>query len=123
VEVVSNIVPGMNDDEASLEAMAQWVRESLGVATPWHVTRFLPEFELSYLPATPIATLEKAAAVGRRVGLQFVYVGNVPGHQTRHTVCPSCSRTVIHRETRGAERVEVVGGRCRFCGADLGVIQ
>ena len=123
VEVVSNIVPGMNDDEPSLEAMAGWVRESLGAATPWHVTRFLPEFELSYLTATPIATLEKAVAVGRRAGLQYIYVGNVPGHRTRHTVCPSCSRTVIHRETRGAERVEVVGGRCVFCGADLGVIQ
>jgi pyruvate formate lyase activating enzyme len=123
VEVVSNIVPGMNDDDAGLQAMAEWIRVSLGPATPWHVTRFLPEFELSYLPATPIPTLERAVAVGHRTGLSYVYVSNVPGHVSRHTVCPSCGRTVVHRGDRGAEQVLVQAGRCVFCGYDLGVVQ
>jgi pyruvate formate lyase activating enzyme len=123
VEVVSNIVPGINDDEASLHAMAAWVCRALGPATPWHVTRFLPEFELSYLPPTPIATLENAAGIGRHEGLQFVYVGNVAGHATRNTVCPGCSRTVIRREARGAEQLELVGGLCAFCGTDLNVVR
>jgi pyruvate formate lyase activating enzyme len=122
VEVVSNIVPGMNDDEQSLGAMAAWVRSSLGAVTPWHVTRFLPEFELSYLSPTPIATLEKAVSIGKREGLKFVYVGNVQGHPTRNTVCPGCSRTVIHRGALGAERIDVVGGRCAFCGTELNVV-
>ena len=36
--------------------------------TPWHVTRFLPDFELSHLPATSIKTLEQAAASRTRGG-------------------------------------------------------
>ncbi len=122
VEVVSNIVPGLNDDEQSLRAMAGWVHEALGPKTPWHVTRFLPDFELSYLPPTPIRTLESAVEIGRKVGLHFVYMGNVPGHPARHTVCPSCGRTAIHRGEHGVEQFWVREGRCAQCGEDLRVV-
>lgn len=122
VEVVSNIVPGINDDEVSLGAMAKWVVDHLGARTPWHVTRFLPDFELTYLKATPIVVLERAIALGRKAGLDFVYLGNVPGHAGRHTVCPSCGRTAIHRGDRGVKEMWVRDGRCASCGEDLGVV-
>ena len=122
VEVVSNIVPGLNDDDAGLTAMASWVRDSLGPGTPWHVTRFMPEFELSYLPPTPIKTLERAVHLARVAGLRFAYVGNVQGHPGRHTVCPACGRTVIQRGERKVEMVGVRQGRCGACGEDLGLV-
>jgi pyruvate formate lyase activating enzyme len=108
VDVVSNIVPGLND--------------ALGPKTPWHVTRFLPEFELSYLSATPIKTLEKAVMLGRREGLHFVYVGNVPGHPGRDTVCPNCGRKVIERDEQRAHNLLVRDGLCGACGEDLNVV-
>jgi pyruvate formate lyase activating enzyme len=122
VEVVSNIVPGLNDSAQDLTAMASWVRDNLGPTTPWHVTRFLPDFELSYLPPTPISVLERGVSLGKKAGLQFVYVGNVPDHAARHTVCPDCGRTVIERSgsttnLRGVER-----GLCVACGADLSLV-
>lgn len=122
VEVVSNIVPGLNDSVEDMEAMATWVRDSLGASTPWHVTRFLPDFELSYLTATPIGVLERGVSLGKRAGLRFVYVGNVPDHASRNTVCPECGRTVIERRgsttvLRGVDR-----GRCSACGEDLAMI-
>lgn len=122
VEVVSNLVPGLNADDTSVGIVASWVRDFLGVNTPWHVTRFIPDFELSYLAQTPLAVLERAAALGRKEGLRFVYVGNVPGHVSRHTTCPACGRTVIHRDDRGATEVRVKAGCCVFCGEDLGVV-
>ncbi|HZK48371.1 MAG TPA: AmmeMemoRadiSam system radical SAM enzyme [Thermoleophilia bacterium] len=122
VEVVSNIVPGVNDDDESLNAMAAWVVYNLGVKTPWHVTRFLPDFELNYLKPTPIAVLERAAAFGRSAGLEFVYVGNVPGHASRNTNCPACGRTAIRRGDRGVEQAWVRDGRCASCGEDLRVV-
>ena len=121
VEVVSNLVPGLSDDDESVKTMAGWVRDALGPKTPWHVTRFLPEFELSYLPATPIKTLERAVLLGRREGLSFVYVGNVPGHPGRNTVCPNCGRTVIERDDR-AQNLLVRGGLCVACGEDLNMV-
>lgn len=122
VEVVSNIVPGLNDDDVDLAAMASWIRESLGPDTPWHVTRFMPHFELSYLPPTPIKTLERAVSLARAAGLRFVYVGNVQGHPARHTVCPGCGRTVIQRGERKVDIMGVRQGRCGACGEDLGLV-
>ncbi len=123
VEVVSNIVPGLNDTDEDFAAMAGWIRDELGPETPWHVTRFLPDFELSYLSPTPIKTLEKAASAGKVAGLRFVYVGNVQGHPGRHTVCPACGRTVIQRSDAKVETMRVTRGLCSACGEDLGLIQ
>ena len=122
VEVVSNIVPDLNDDDVSLGAMAAWVRTNLGKGTPWHVTRFLPDFELSHLPATPIRTLERGVAVGKAAGLRFVYVGNVQGHLGRHTLCPGCGRTVIRRGDARIWKGLLKNGQCAACGEDLGVV-
>jgi len=122
VEVVSNIVPGLNDDDASLKAMAGWVRGQLGAGTPWHVTRFLPDFELSYLPPTPIKALERGVTLGKAAGLRFVYIGNVQGHPARNTICPACGRTVIQRGEHKIEKLWVERGLCTTCGEDLGVL-
>jgi pyruvate formate lyase activating enzyme len=123
VEVVSNIVPQLNDDDISLRAMANWVRENLGPGTPWHVTRFLPEFELSYLPPTPVKTLERGVSLGKTAGLRYVYVGNVQDHAGRHTVCPGCGRTVIRRGERKIEQAGVERGLCIACGEDLELVR
>lgn len=123
VEVVSNIVPDLNDDDVSLDAMAIWVRDNLGPGTPWHLTRFIPDFELSYLPPTSIKTLERGASIGKAAGLCFVYVGNVQGHAARNTVCPACGRTVIRRGEPRIENLSVRQGLCANCGEDLGVVQ
>jgi pyruvate formate lyase activating enzyme len=122
VEVVSNIVPELNDDDDSLRAMARWVHDELGPGTPWHLTRFMPEFELSYLPPTPVKTLERGVGLGKAAGLRFVYVGNVQGHSARHTICPACGRTVIRRAEPKIERSGVKQGLCAACGEDLGLV-
>jgi len=80
VEIVTLVIPKMNDDEKQLRELASWVARSLGEDTVWHVTRFFPYLEYKHLPPTPIETLEKAQGIGRGVGLKHVYIGNVPGH-------------------------------------------
>jgi pyruvate formate lyase activating enzyme len=122
VEVVSNIVPGLNDSPTQLASMARWVCENLGPATPWHVTRFLPDFELSYVAATPISVLERGVSLGKAAGLHFVYVGNVPDHAGRNTVCLGCGRTVIVRGGPKVDTSGVEGGLCAVCGEDLGIV-
>ena len=57
VEVVTNVVPTINDDEETLAGIASWIADSLGPETAWHVTRFFPYLEFAHLPPTPIATL------------------------------------------------------------------
>jgi len=122
VEVVTNIIPTMNDDDAQLTAIARWIRDDLGAMTPWHVTAFHPHHELGHLPPTPVATLDKAIAIGRGEGLPFVYPGNVFGHTDESTRCPRCRTVVISRAGYQTQlRALTADGRCAGCGADLNI--
>lgn len=123
VEIVTNVIPTVNDDEDTLRQIARWIVAELGPRTPWHVTRFYPYLELSHLPPTPIATLERAMAIGHEEGLQFVYIGNVPGHRGENTVCPGCGRLVIRRDGYSIGNIDVREGYCSFCGEDLHIRQ
>ena len=121
VEVITNIIPTMNDDDKQLRDIADWIRDELGELTPWHVTRFYPCHDLMHLPPTPVATLEKAYDIGKKAGLRFVYLGNVPGHGAESTVCYSCGKVVIQRFGYDVHVVGVKGSKCKFCGAELNV--
>lgn len=119
VEVVTNVIPTMNDDDEQLEGIAGWIMDKLGELTPWHVTRFHPHRHMKGLPPTPIATLEHACEIGEKAGLKFVYVGDVPGHSRENTVCYSCGQTVVNRFGYQTQLVGLDGSKCRFCGAEL----
>jgi len=119
VEVVTNVIPTMNDNEQHLSGIATWIRDNLGELTPWHVTRFYPMHDLNYLPPTPVSTLEKAYRVGKEAGLKFVYLGNVPGHEYENTVCYSCGKLNVRRVGYDTQVVGLDNSRCKFCGAEL----
>jgi len=119
VEVVTNIIPTMNDDDQQLEGIANWIRDELGELTPWHVTRFHPHYHMTHLPPTPISTLEHAYDIGQKAGLKFIYVGNVPGHKSEHTICYSCGKPVVQRFGYQTKVVALDNSRCQSCGAEL----
>jgi len=122
VEVVTNVIPTMNDDDEQLNGIAQWISDRLGKNTPWHVTRYHPAFRISGIPPTPLSTLERAYEIGRKNGLNFVYLGNVPGHVSETTRCSSCGQPVVKREGYQTEVTGLAGSCCRFCGTELNFI-
>jgi pyruvate formate lyase activating enzyme len=97
VEVVTNVIPGINDADIELGRLATWIATRLGKRTPWHVTRFMPHGKFSDIPETPVATLDRARRIGLDVGLLYVYTGNVPGYPGENTYCPKCGRVVVGR--------------------------
>ncbi len=119
VEVVTNIIPTMNDDDQQLEGIANWIRDELGELTPWHVTRFYPQHHMMHLPPTPVSTLEHAYDIGQKAGLKFIYTGNVPGHKDENTFCYSCGKLIVERFGYQTEVVGLKGSKCQFCGAEL----
>ncbi len=119
VEVVTNIVPTLNDDDEQLTGIAKWIRDELGELTPWHVTRFHPHHHMTHLPSTPLETIDRACEIGREVGLKFIYAGNVPGHESESTRCYSCGKTVVRRYGYQTDVTGLDGSRCRSCGAEL----
>ena len=119
VEVVTNIIPTLNDDDKQLGGIANWIRAELGELTPWHVTRFYPHHRLTQLPPTPQETIERACEIGQKAGLKFIYAGNLPGHDRESTRCYSCGKVVVKRWGYETEVTGLNGSKCRFCGAEL----
>jgi pyruvate formate lyase activating enzyme len=116
VEVTTLLIPGLNDDPAGLRALAGWIAAELGPETPWHVSRFLPTFRLTDLDPTPVSSIERAVAIGRKAGLRHVYAGNVSNGDD-DTRCAGCGETLIRRRGFGATATaSLAGGRCARCG-------
>ena len=122
VEVVTNVIPTINDDDSQLRGIAHWIATELGHLTPWHVTRFFPMHRLQDVPPTPPATIQRAIDIGRDEGLRFVYAGNISG-LSEDTVCYSCGRTAVRRRGYATEIVGLDGGRCSDCGSDLNIVK
>jgi pyruvate formate lyase activating enzyme len=119
VEIVTNIEPTVNDDEVQLKGIAEWISRKIGPLTPWHVTRFYPQYEALDVPATPISTLERALEIGQKAGLKFVYTGNVPGHEGENTRCYNCNSMIVERNGYDTRVLGLNGSLCKFCGAEL----
>jgi pyruvate formate lyase activating enzyme len=114
-EIVVLVIPGLNDSEREARALARFVRKDLGADVPVHFTRFHPSYRLQNVPATPVQTLTRVRRAALAEGLQFVYVGNVPGHPGNHTYCPGCHKIVIRRVGMATVKNRLVAGKCPYC--------
>ncbi len=121
VEVVTLIVPGLNDSPGELASIAGFLA-GVSPDIPWHVTAFHPDYKMANIPATPVATLVAAAEIGREAGLRHVYAGNIPGRADglEDTRCPSCGATLVRRSGFAVleTRVTAAGG-CPDCAATI----
>lgn len=115
LEVTTLVIPGLNDSEAELGSMARFLAEELGRDTPWHVSRFHPDYRLTDRGPTKVASLETAWRLGREAGLDYVYTGNVPGHDGENTRCPSCGEVVVRRRGFTILETNLRAGACGRC--------
>jgi len=114
-EIVYLVLPGMNDGDAELRGLAQWIKANLGEDVPLHFTQFHPEYLLKNLPITPVPTLERAKAIADAEGLHYVYIGNVPGHPAQNTYCPQCRKMLVERVGFTASQMLIRKNSCPFC--------
>ena len=77
LEVTTLIMPGINDSAAELRAIAKFINDELGSATPWHVSAFYPTYKLAALPPTTAETILQAIEIGKNEGLEHVHGGNI----------------------------------------------
>jgi pyruvate formate lyase activating enzyme len=119
VELVNIIIHNKNDDMGLVKKMCLWIKHEVGSDVPLHFSRFYPLYKLRNLPPTPVETLEQARAMALSVGLEYVYIGNVPGHAGENTYCPSCKKVLIARKGYYILANEIVKGRCRYCGKGI----
>jgi pyruvate formate lyase activating enzyme len=123
LEITTLVIPGLNDTDDELRWVARYVLEELGADIPWHLSRFYPQYRMMDTPPTPASTLERAWHIGRDVGLRYVYVGNMPGHDSESTRCPGCGTIVIQRHGYHTTVLALHKGKCTRCGAPIAGIE
>jgi len=121
LEVVTLVVPGMNDSEKELKDIATFLA---GVSRdiPWHVTGFYPQYRMDDRPWTDPETLRRAYEAGREAGLRYVYTGNLAeaGGDTEATHCPACGVVLIERRGFRVMKDRLSpSGACPDCAAAI----
>jgi len=117
LEVTTLIIPDKNDSEEELGRIAGFLSET-GKDIPWHISRFHPDHKLLETSPTPVETLLRAAEIGKKAGLKYVYLGNVSDHGD--TVCPACGTVLVRRSVRAEFSEDFLeDGKCEFCGIEI----
>jgi pyruvate formate lyase activating enzyme len=125
LEITTLLIPGLNDSEAELERMTQWVAENLGNDVPWHFTAFHPDWRMRDVAPTPPEALIRGRAIALKNGVRYAYTGNIHDPAGQTTYCHQCHALLI-----GRDRYQITAWRltdesaCMNCGAACaGVIE
>ena len=121
VEIVTLLIPGFNDSEDELQRLTAFLA---GVSRdiPWHVTAFHKDYRMTDPENTTPEMLMRAAAIGQRNGLRYVYAGNLPGRvgDLEHTRCHGCQALLVERYGYFIERYRLTPeGACPDCGTAI----
>jgi pyruvate formate lyase activating enzyme len=112
LEITTLIIPGENDSDRELNEIAEFIA-GLGTDTPWHVSRFFPNYEFTDHPPTPVSTINRAVKIGEAYGLKFIYPGNLSSEV--ETKCPRCNALLIGRDGYNVKMNNISSGKCPSC--------
>lgn len=113
VEITTLIVPTQNDSKKELEDIVNFIKDYLRLDTPWHISAFYPNYKKMNLPKTSIDSLLDAYTLAKKVGLEYVYIGNASIENP--TICPSCKRVLIQRNHFNVSKNLIKNNCCSYC--------
>ena len=115
VEVTTLLIPRLVDSESQLKEIADFISIELGPETPWHVSRFYPQYNITDIPPTTVESVANARQIGLAAGLRYVYSGNIPGNNGESTYCYRCGTKVIERYGYKIMSYSIHESRCKNC--------
>lgn len=117
VEVTTLIIPGVNDSQEELTNIAKFIFQ-VDSDIPWHLSRFFPTYKMQQYSYTPLETLQRAKKIGQKIGLKYVYIGNVR-RESENTFCPNCGKIIVKRKGFWVGEVDVEENKCHFCHREI----
>jgi pyruvate formate lyase activating enzyme len=118
VEVVTLLIPGFNDSDDELHRLAEFLA-GVSPDIPWHVTAFHKDYKMTDPDDTQPEDLLRAAEIGKRAGLRYVYAGNLPGQvgDLEDTHCHHCGKILVARYSYLVRDYRISpNGACPDCG-------
>jgi pyruvate formate lyase activating enzyme len=119
LEISNLVIPNWSDNPDMIKKMCDWLCQNGFQDTPLHFLRFQPLYKLNQLPPTPIPVLEQAKEIAIRAGMNYIYIGNIPGAAAISTTCPRCKKLIIERKGHLVVNNHVKNGCCGFCGEKI----
>lgn len=122
LEITTLIIPGLSNDVEMLSNISNFIANNLDVDVPWHISKFSASisYNLKHKQDTSDSDIYSAYEAGKQSGLNFIYVGNMPGDQKENTYCYNCGELCIRRFTYSVERFDI-NGSCPKCDHILGI--
>lgn len=121
LEITTLLINDLNTDENHIRLICNFIIEELGADVPLHFSRFFPMHKMSDKSPTKIDYLIRAKEIAVDMGIEYVYLGNMPADNNSY--CPNCGELLIARErycNRDKNRIE--NGRCANCGHKLNFV-
>src|SRR4030095_15633856 len=121
LEIVTLVIAGFNESNDELTCLAEFLA-GVSPDIPWHVTAFHKDYKMTDPENTSAQTLMRAAEIGKRAGLRYVYAGNLPGMvgDWENTRCPNCRELLIERYAYLITGYFLTPqGCCPSCGASI----
>jgi pyruvate formate lyase activating enzyme len=121
LELVTLLIPGFNTADDELERMTAFIA-GVSPDIPWHVTAFHKDYRMNDPENTTPEMLVRAADIGHRNGLRYVYAGNLPGRvgDLEHTRCHHCRALLIERYGYFIQSYRLTpDGTCPDCGTRI----
>jgi len=119
LEITNLVIPSWTDDLDMIKRMCSWLAENGFSDTPLHFSRFHPQYKLQRLPVTPVQTLESAKKLALAEGIDYVYIGNVPGNDSAHTTCPKCQHLLVERSGYHISKFQITNDACPECSQKI----
>jgi pyruvate formate lyase activating enzyme len=119
LEITNLVVPSWTDDLDMIKKMCEWLAENGFQDAPLHFSRFHPDHKLANLAPTPVETLYQARNIANQSGLNYVFIGNVPGKEGQDSHCPDCKKVVIERNGYTIINNNLNEGKCKYCGTGI----
>ena len=126
IEVLTNLVPGVNDSDQEMRLLANWIKQVLGQNTAWHLACAVPDSE---------DDLRRVKQLGEAVGLNYVYIRDAQpvtdldeaaaalfdSTVNNNTYCYNCHKLVIERRPNDTLTEGLDGSKCANCESQLSI--
>ena len=112
-ELTTLIIDGEND--RYIQDECDWILKNIGDCVPVHFSAFFPRYKFSDRKPTEYETLIKSYNTAKRMGLKYVYTGNLSTPETSATYCKNCGKPLIIRNGYNILEYNLEGNHCKYC--------
>jgi len=117
LEITTLLIPNVNDSEAEIHKMAEFISSKLGCDIPWHLSAFHPDYKMLDTPRTSLESMQRAKKIAQSYGIKYIYLGNIQNDNS--TYCHKCNAKLIDRSGFSSGGINIKDSKCGSCGSKI----